>query len=179
MTRRPSLGRALALAGAGIAAAAVIAGFIVIGGPGDARNTRLDGMTEWRIKSVVDVIQCAFNTTGAAPESYEAAKKVPNSSTSVGSGFVVCEDYPDDPAFDVGSSDQPAAPGDISYVVTGPTQVKLCGNFRTSADKRVPESSGQYGGSATYRQLIEPRPAGVHCYVLDLIKMGLVQRDAF
>lgn len=71
MTSKHNLGPVIALTGAGIAVAAVIAGFILVGGPGDARERRLDDMTMQRISSVTQTAQCVFNVTGAAPVSIE------------------------------------------------------------------------------------------------------------
>ena len=48
-----NLGPVLALTGAGIAVVAVIAGFIAVGGPGDARERRLDGITMNRISAAL------------------------------------------------------------------------------------------------------------------------------
>ena len=69
MTSKPSLG-ALLLGGAAIASlGAVIAGFIAIGGPGKARNERIDRETRNTIIHLTDRAECVYQRTGSVPVS--------------------------------------------------------------------------------------------------------------
>jgi hypothetical protein len=73
MTRRRDLGPTLAIAGAAIALASIIAGFVLVGGPGDTRDRRID---HWRLAGVARtaaIANCAYALTKAAPESVAVA----------------------------------------------------------------------------------------------------------
>ncbi len=184
MTRLPvsearDLGPILAIAAAIIASIAIIAGFVIVGGPGNARDERLDDKTMYRISMIVDAVQCAFNTTGIAPITYENARKTQSSEPDLGAGPVFCDGYGNSGDFEVSEGENPPAFGGISFSVIGAAHVKVCGNFRTNKDNPTLEAAGVYGGAGAYPQLFEPRPAGVHCFDLNLVKRGPVQQDAF
>lgn len=167
MTRKPNLGPVLAMAGAGIAVAAVIAGFILVGGPGDARERRLDGATMNRIYDVVSVAQCALGVTGAAPTSIEDARELrpaPTKETPVplpcgGDASVHSQ---------ITTGESPAAPGDVVYRAVDATHVHVCGNFRRSFSTSDREEI--YRPLSAYPQLNEAHSAGIHCYDIELIK---------
>jgi hypothetical protein len=72
----------------------------------------------------------------------------------------------------VGTGNAPASPGDVTYGDTGPTQIKVCANFL------APQSQNDGAQvflpySDIYPALAEGHPAGVHCYVLDLVRSGV------
>src|SRR5690606_13319608 len=67
MTSKRDLGPALGVTGAIVAAAAVIAGFIVVGGPGDARAERFDEMTMQRMRTITEAARCVMTVSGSAP----------------------------------------------------------------------------------------------------------------
>ena len=72
----------------------------------------------------------------------------------------------------VGTGNAPASPGDVTYGDTGPTQIKVCANFL------APQSQNDGAQvflpySDIYPALGEGHPAGVHCYVLDLVRSGV------
>jgi len=170
MTSKRNLGPVIALTGAGIALAAVIAGFIAVGGPGDARERRLDGVTMNRISQTLSLVQCAFSTTRAVPATLEEAAK--SRAPSPDPSFVapLCgEGQPSPDRVTIGG--QPAAPGDVTYRPTGGAGISICGNFRR-AHASNEEHGGDYALDGAYPQLGETRPAGIHCFDIQLIPPG-------
>ncbi len=168
MTSKRNLGPILAIAAAAIAIAAVLTGFIIIGGPGDARDRRLDGATMSRVEDAISVAQCALNVTGSAPASIEEGYRVRPAPTETIPVPTLCGgDAVARPHLTTG--DQPAAPGDVVYRANDATHVRICGNFRRPRSDR--DNDYYYGPlGATYPQLSASRPAGVHCYDIELVK---------
>ncbi len=68
MTGKRDLGPIIALAGGALTLVAVIAGFIIIGGPGDARDRRLDEMTMQHVSALANGVECARRLSGKMPE---------------------------------------------------------------------------------------------------------------
>ena len=165
-----NLGPVIALTGAGIAIAAVIAGFIAVGGPGDARERRLDGITMTRISQTLSVVQCAFNATGVAPVNLGDAAKTRTKFPDPQPAPPLCGENQPSPGR-VTTGDQPANPGDVTYRPTGGTGISLCGNFRRAHDIND-RLDGYYPLDGAYPQLDAPRPAGIHCYAVELIPPG-------
>lgn len=170
MTSKRNFGPVLALTGAGIAIAAVIAGFVLVGGPGDARDRRLDDLTMSWITQGLQLAHCVYNATGKAPATIEEA----HSMRAVPANPI------DPPRFcgrgepplnsRLHTGDQPAAPGDATYRAINSNRVRLCGNFRRPF---LPERDGNEGYSPyqlSYPQLGQPRPAGIHCFDIELIR---------
>jgi hypothetical protein len=62
------------------------------------------------------------------------------------------------------------APGDVTYKATGATRIKICGRFRVASKEQA--SGYVSSGASAYPQLEGPRLAGLHCFDLDLIKLG-------
>lgn len=76
MTRRRNLGPILAIAGAAIALASIIAGFVLVGGPGDTRDRRIDHnrlAAVAQIAEIAEIANCAYALTKVAPESVAVA----------------------------------------------------------------------------------------------------------
>lgn len=168
MTRRLDLGPMLAIAAAAIAGVAIIAGFIIVGGPGNARDQRLDDIVKWRVSTVVGVAQCAFDSSALAPLSFDAAKRTRPAPNQPGVGASTCgEAALVDLNFRVAEGDRPAL-GEISYSAQSPNHVRICAHYRTASDLRTPEAVGY--GQPSYPQLSERHPAGIHCYEIDLVK---------
>src|SRR5690349_21276273 len=115
MTSKRNLGPVLAIAGAVIAIVAVIAGFILIGGPGDARERRLDEMTMNRITGAISTVQCAYNATGFVPTSIDAARKTPALPVTPNQPSSLCGERAADS--NVKAGDRPSAPGEVTYSV--------------------------------------------------------------
>lgn len=163
MTRQRNLGPVLALAGGGIALAAAIAGFVVVGGPGDARARRMDEMTFNRVQNVLQAVQCAFDATGAAPASVEEAHKAARLNKDM-NRYETC-DFGMSPET-TSSGRQPSNPGDLTYDAVSPAQISICANYRAKSDPRVQEAVAY--GTPTYSQMDEPHAAGIHCYDVTL-----------
>jgi hypothetical protein len=157
-------GPPLAIAGAVVVIGAVIAGFIAVGGPGDARAKRLDNMTMERIASSVQLAQCAFMTNGQAPETIAEALTVP-AQNSVAPGDR-CGDFQTDRALRDVRAGQPEKPGDVTYNIVNANRVRLCGFFRTSFSR----TEARFSPSAwiSWPELEQDRPAGQFCYELEL-----------
>lgn len=167
MTRQRDIGRILAIAGASVAVLAIVAGFVIVGGPGNARDRRLDDLTSQRISQIVGVVQCAFDASGVAPIDYPTAAKTRSAINGPGQPPALCDSNGGlQPRLVAGET--PISSGDLTYLETGPTQVKICGKFNTAND--AASSQMGYPFSEVYPALRDPHPAGVHCYTLDLVK---------
>lgn len=169
MTSKHNLGPVIALTGAGIAVAAVIAGFILVGGPGDARERRLDDMTMQRISSVTQTAQCVFNVTGAAPVSIEEMHTVAMRAAASGKtdacGYGAPQLASDSK---VQTGGPPQAAGDVSFEKLDNSRIRICGNFRRPFD---PTNTPSIWGDGPYAELQQARPAaGEHCYEITLVK---------
>ncbi len=168
MTSKRSLGPILAMAGAAIVGAAVVAGFIAIGGPGDARDRRLDEMMIGKMTDVANIAQCAFNATGVVSASIEDAAKTrgwldPDVAPELCSFGTTTEHRT------VSSGAEPGAAGDVSYAALPPNRIKVCGNFRRPSTATDTECRGICYGRRSYPELLEPRlTAGQHCYEIQL-----------
>jgi hypothetical protein len=153
MTARRDLGPILALTGAGIALAAVIAGFIVTGGPGDARDKRLDGIVQSHVANLATMAACAYAVNGNVPASKEeleiAVERVPRD--RVINIHCAMRDYPH------------TAETGVKYVRVDDRTVQLCGTFRRPVKEQ--DWSRMNTDSPI---LLRARPAGYFCYDLDL-----------
>jgi hypothetical protein len=167
MTRRLDLGPILAIAAAAVAGVAIVAGFIIVGGPGHARERRLDDLTTQKVGQLIGTVQCAFDASGVAPIDYPTAAKT-RSAPTTGMAPILC-DTTGGLQLKVGAGDTPAAPGDIAYRDTSPTQIKVCANFH-SQQTREEGAQNFPPYSDIYPVLAEGHSAGVHCYVLDLMR---------
>lgn len=168
MTSRRNLGPALALTGAGIAVAAIIAGFILVGGPGDARAERLDQIALDRINSAIGTAQCAYRATGKAPATIEDARQVYAKAQTPTDPPLLCGGQPvRDEHISTGS--EPPAPGDVVYSAKDAIHVRICSNFRRALTERDRQNV-YFAFSEIYPDVLAPRPAGVHCYDIDLSK---------
>ncbi len=159
MTSKRDLGPILAIAGAVVAIIAVIAGFVVIGGPGDARERRLDEMTMQRVYTAAKMAHCAFILDGAAPAEIsdarakiaEAARANPNQTAC---GFFTLD------------SDMPGA----AYSRLDESHIRVCGDFRRPYDPGSNDAIERLNSSyAEFPELLAPRPAGQHCYNIQMV----------
>jgi len=167
MTRRLDLGPILAIAAAAVAGVAIVAGFIIVGGPGHARERRLDDLTTQKVGQLIGAVQCAFDASGVAPIDYGTAAKT-RSTPTAGMPPILC-DTTGGEQLKVGKGEAPAAPGDITYGDTSPTQIKVCANFHSQQTwEGGTQNFPPY--SDIYPVLAEEHSAGVHCYVLDLVR---------
>lgn len=162
MSRQVSAGLLLVWAGAGVTIAAVAAGLVIVGGPGDARDRRLDELTMNRIEEAIAVAQCALNVTGRSPASIEDARMIRPTPTSTDPVPSLCGGgRPEAPYLATG--DIPDEPGDIVYRATGAAGIRVCGKFRTQISAK-PARDPYTGLQAAYPQLAAGHPAGVYCY---------------
>jgi hypothetical protein len=173
MTSKRDLGPLLAIAGGAIAIVAVIAGFIIIGGPGDARERRLDEMTIGRLNDVFNIVQCAYNGSKIVPASFADAIKA-QGRIAVNEPLQPCNFSIMPENLPVLAGRAPPNPGDISYEATGPSSVKLCANFRRPLE--APTCNGICDSSYRGGVFQTARPAGIHCYDMDLTESELAPR---
>ena len=166
MTRQRNLGPVLALAGAGIALAAAIAGFFVVGGPGDARARRLDEITNERVGAALDSIQCAFNGSGEAPASIGDSLRArgwrfqPDDDTD-------CAQWNGEEVASAARDVAPTHSGDITYTRLANDRIRICAFFQLPADAKP--CSSCYQGQ-TYDAYFAARPTGAHCYDIGLVR---------
>lgn len=165
MTRQRNLGPVLAVAGAAIAIIAAIAGFLVVGGPGGAREQRLDELTLGRVNDVLNIAQCAFNETSTAPATLEDARKVRRSADR-GNGSAFCDLGTTAATVPASSGDHPAAQGDVTYDALSPTRIRICAHYRRPAEAQG--CNGICYDSFGYREFRVGHAAGIHCYEVEL-----------
>jgi hypothetical protein len=168
MTRQGNLGPVLAIAGAAIALTAVAAGFVLVGGPSDARNRRLDERTERALQDVIKAVQCAYNVTGVAAPTLAEAKLTPG--TYKNSTYHLCRDAMFQPGLDAIEDRDAVNPGDVSYAAIGPSQIELCAVFRAAAEAN--EAKCLFDIDDAFGALWAAREPGLQCFEFDL-----VQRD--
>jgi hypothetical protein len=170
MTSRRDLGPVLAIAGGGVVVAAVIVGFVAVGGPGDARDQRLDNLTMLKIEALADSAQCVYSWSEKSFETVEelqaAVGKILGSN-----GEFPCRQFSSnihDVAFGSGAS--PENPGDVSYALIDDSHIRVCGNFRRSfdPDRALPYPFGYRTDAPT--EFSRSRPAGVYCYEIELVE---------
>jgi hypothetical protein len=167
MTSKRNLGPVLALVGAGIAVAATVAGFIAVGGPGDARERRLDEMTMNRITRFVSIANCAYNATGVVPATVEDAAHALSPGIA-NEPPARCGDVMD--GVTTSATDQPTAIGHVTYRPVDASHIRVCGNFRRPAvASRQPDYSVDPRWRS-YPPLGEDRPAGIHCFDVEMLK---------
>ena len=180
MISQHNLGPILALAGGALAVAAVVAGFLLVGGPGDARDKRLDEMTEDRIADAARIAQCAYYISGTAPAAFEDARAAADDSSLRGLQ-IVCNRYNEVSGRDrARTAAQPKSPGDVTYQALGGASIRVCGSFRRaySAAKNERQNRGRGDVLALFPVLLEDRPQpGVHCYELELRSPPAPQPD--
>ena len=123
-----------------------------------------------RISQTLGIVQCAFHATGAIPASLQDAAKTSAKFPGVQSAPPMCGET-QTLTDRVTTGGQPANPGDVTYNPKGGAQVSVCGNFRRAhnANDRL---EGYFPLDGVYPQLNEARPAGVHCYEIQLVPPG-------
>jgi len=120
-------------------------------------------MTDNRVWNVLNITQCAFNGTGIAPDTIE------NASTTEGwrtgpDEKVLCAYGSRERLVQAGTT--PRRPGDITYQALGPAKVRVCAFYRRP--DHAHECAGCYKDH-TYDSFFAARPAGAHCYDIDMI----------
>lgn len=165
MSQKRDLGPILAIAGGAVAIAAVITGFIVIGGPGDARDRRLDQMMLNRVTTVLNLAQCVFDETGATPKGLGDTKDIGIQNPD--GGWPTCA---------LGNSAEQiagltdaniSAPGTVSYEASSTSRIRICANFRRPS---LPSSNVGCYNNLGYVEFEEPHDAGAHCFDIELVR---------
>lgn len=171
MTSRRDLGPILAVGGLILVVAAVIGGFLAVGGPGDARAQRLDDQTLDKLISLAHTAQCAYNATGRTfptpDEMYAEAEKAARAGAQP--ECMQISTLPTAPK-PVGSDGDPATPGEIDYAVIDDSHIRLCGNFRQPSRDERPGYPAMMR-DAVYSEFQAPRlKAGPYCYEIELVR---------
>jgi hypothetical protein len=160
MSQKRDLGPVLALVGGGIAIAAIIAGFMITGGPGDARDRRLDEMTTQRLYTVATMVNCAFVMDGAAPPDMGAAREGAFNAMRTQPDRIACARF-------TPNSEMPGA----DYTRIDDTTIRLCADFlrpyTAALDGQAEFYSPDY---MAFPELRATRPAGRHCYDIELTR---------
>lgn len=170
MSQKRDLGPILAIAGGAVAIIAVITGFIIIGGPGDTRDRRLDEMTMQHVSSLTNGVECARRLSGEMPETpsdiIETMSLNRLASESSGCGSFLYDG-------------ERLLRGwqDLEYEVLADRKVRICADFirpsPSPSDEMVvvdgPDVAWRYG----FRELDVVRPsAGRHCYEIAIPDYG-------
>ncbi|OYX51371.1 MAG: hypothetical protein B7Y90_01745 [Alphaproteobacteria bacterium 32-64-14] len=165
MTRSRDLGPVLAIAGAAVAVAAIIAGFIVVGGPGNARDIRLDEQTSQHMLEIVRVAQCAFSNSRTAAATYEAALRSRGniSQDPKTTEEVECATLASQGQLNVLQGRTPPEFGDVSYDVVAPDRIAVCGNFRTAYEGGA-ECTELCLRPPGHMELGNSRSVGINCF---------------
>jgi hypothetical protein len=169
MTSKRDLGPAVALVGGVVILAAVIAGFLAIGGPGDARDQRLDYLTMSRIEALADGAQCAYSWS---EKTFETAEEVRLATDKIlgSNGEFACRHFSSNLRnIAVGAGANPDNPGDVTYSLMDDNHIRVCGNFRRPFDPDRPRSYA-FGYQDDTFEFSRPRPAGVYCYEIELVE---------
>ena len=171
MTSRRDLGPPLAIAGGIVVVVAIIAGFVAVGGPGAARDDRLDQLTMDKITSMAHAAQCAYNTRGTTFATF-AEVQAEAQRAQAASQADSCQrlHYADVTLDKIGNDGDPAKLGEVDYTTIDTRTVRLCGNFRRPHDP-FPRFDRAYD-SSLYPVLNAERPAGKHCYEIKLVQAG-------
>lgn len=151
MTSKRDLGPILGVTAAAVALAAIVTGFIVVGGPGDARAKRFDAMTMGRINTIAHAARCVMTVSGSAP--------------ATRADLLARIRLGDLPLESCGYLDttQIEASNEIEYAALGASVIRLCGTFRLPYDEADTET-GWINTDTSFPELGVDRPAGRHCY---------------
>jgi hypothetical protein len=154
-----SAGDWLAVALASVASASVIAGFVIIGGPGKARDIQQDDARLQAVVSTAEALNCYSRGVGPLPADLQIARQAlaePGSPARLAQG---CSnvDWKDDPIS--------GEPFEIHPV--DDQHAEICAVFARAGDG-APQGY-YYGSGATYINAETLRPeAGQFCYTVNL-----------
>lgn len=150
--------------GAAIVVAAVVAGYLAVPDPGEARALRLDAARLETMQRIATGAQCAYTFTDRVPASMaEIRNDFLEHRVAVAVGNCGAVPF------------TPAEEGTVSYEAEGAEHIVLCAEFRRpSPPQPAGEAPTRYDGSAEFPELLEPRAAaGRHCYRVRLVKQVL------
>ena len=154
MTSKPDLGLIVAVVSGIVIIAAIIAGLVAVGGPGDARERRLDDLHYQAIGEVATAAQCVYAETGVLPASIEEAR-LSVADISVGEGECARVAL----RYDLESV--------VGYDVAAPDHINLCADFRRPTAPGDRRQRQDYADR--FPELAEPRTEiGRRCYLIQV-----------
>lgn len=160
MNRRPDPRPWIAGLGAVAVVATVIAGYLAIGTPGQARAQRLDEARLETLRKIAAGAQCAYTFTGRAPASIAQIRTdfLERRIAVAGGGCTV---------FELPAEEAQA----VSYRPAGADHVILCAEFLRPSPKD--ETAGPIRALGEFPEFAEPRAAaGRHCYRVRLVNQS-------
>ena len=150
----------LAVALAGVAMAAIVAGLAIIGGPGQARDVQQDEARLRALEETAMALNCYRRGIGPLPENMQGVRSAIGDSGSAARLAEGCRNarWQDDPisgeAFEIVRVDE--------------RQAQICAVFARPGNRQP--SRAYYGAGADYIDLAAPRPeAGRFCYTVNLV----------
>jgi len=154
MTSKPDLGLIVAIVSGVAVVAAIIAGLVTVGGPGEARDQRLDDAHYLAIGQIATAAQCLYAETGALPATVvEVRTQLANH--SFGSRELECASL----RADVESA--------VSYDVAAPDQINICAEFRRPSPPLDRQRLQAYADR--FPELAEERAEiGRRCYLIQV-----------
>jgi hypothetical protein len=160
---RLDLRTVLAAAGAAATLGAVIGGFVIVGGPGDARALRYDERTLTNIEIAARLARCAYSLDGETPASLDEAR-VAFEARQPEAEMLGCY-------FNPGDLDRV---DEVTYARTGDAAIEVCSSFRRPS-QTTDDAFSMFSFSMTgeFPELSEPRPeAGEACYDIELVSLA-------
>lgn len=150
--------------GAAVVIAALVAGYLAVPNPGDARALRLDEARLEAMRRIATGAQCAYTFTDRVPVSIaEIRSDFLERRVAIALGNCGLVQF---------TRSQEAM---VSYETEGGEHIVLCADFRRPSEpQHVSDEARRYSGAAEFPELLEPRPAaGRHCYRIRLVKQVL------
>lgn len=154
MTSKPDPGLVVAIVSGIAVVAAIIAGLLIVGGPGDARDQRLDDAHYEAIGEIATAAQCVYARTGVLPPSIEEARRsVADMSVDEDACHRALLRRELDEAVD--------------YEAVQPNRINLCAEFRRPSPPLDRQSLQAYADR--FPELAEPRTEiGRRCYLIQV-----------
>jgi hypothetical protein len=159
------LGGWIVIAGAAAVVAAVIAGYLAIDSPGEARALRLDAQRLSAMQRIATAAQCAYTFTDRVPSSIEEIRAdFLERRVAVAGANCTSVQF------------TPAEVESISYAADGEEHIVLCAEFRRPsppAAEARPLDGYSYAAPTDFPEFQAPRAAaGRHCYRIRLVKLA-------
>ena len=154
MTSKPDPGVIVAIVSGVAVIAAIIAGLATVGGPGEARDQRLDDARYQAIGEIATAAQCVYSETDALPESVADARTQ------------VADLYFGARALECGSV-RPGLETMVSYDIAALDQINLCADFRRPSPTGDRQQFRVY--FERFPELAAPRTEiGRRCYLIQI-----------
>lgn len=154
MISKPDPGVIVAIVSGVAVIAAIVAGLVTVGGPGEARDQRFDDVRYQAIGEIATVARCYYDENGALPATIEDARDY---SAGIAFSERTCARV----------TLRPDPEGTISYSVAGPAQLNLCAQFRRPSPSPDRRPVSVYAES--FPELAAPRTElGHRCYLIQV-----------